>query len=200
MKRLVVATRNADKLKEIASVLAGLSVELVSANDFPDLHDVVEDAPTLRENALKKAREVSLAVNEWALADDTGLVVPALNGAPGVYSARYAGEQASYADNCQKLLQEMRPFTDEEKRTAYFSCWMALIHPDGREVTVEGRVTGQILQELRGSSGFGYDPLFYLVELNRTMAELSLEEKNRISHRGKALRKIKAVIEELIAG
>ncbi len=194
--KLVLATNNRDKVAEIKSFLAGLSLEIVGAYELAGIPDVVEDAATLRENALKKAREVAEVAGTWTLADDTGLFVTALRGAPGVYSARYAGPKASYLENVQKLLREMQPIKIGN-RSAEFICVMALVHPDGREVVVESRLIGEITLAPQGKSGFGYDPVFLLPKQKKTLAELTLEEKNRISHRGQSLYKMKSVLETL---
>ncbi|MDZ4224902.1 MAG: RdgB/HAM1 family non-canonical purine NTP pyrophosphatase, partial [bacterium] len=160
-------------------------------------NDVAETGTTLLENALQKARAAAKASGLWALADDTGLFVDALDGKPGVFSARYAGEEGNAVKNIEQLLQELRgvPF---EKRGAHFETVMALVHPDGREVTVQGELAGMIAEKCSGEKGFGYDPVFWLPKRGVTLAELPLEEKNRISHRGKALLKMKKIIEEIL--
>jgi len=195
---LVLATHNCDKVRELQHLLHHhLGIQVLSLAALPDVPDVIEDAPTLEGNALKKAREVyrfvSLRLGEiLALADDTGLEVEALNGAPGVYSARYAeaelGRTPSYTENIEKLLRDMSGVTH---RTARFRTVIALVGTwNGKflETTVEGIAEGEILTEARGMHGFGYDPVFFSYEAQKTFAELSLEEKNTISHRGKALR------------
>ena len=184
--RLLVATRNKHKLEEILQIFALPGLELLAADEVPGLpEDVVEDAETFEGNALKKARELCRASGLWTLADDSGLEVVALNNAPGVYSARYAGEPCSYPANNAKLLRELDGVAD---RRARFRCVIALCAPDGREWTVEGSCPGRIIQELRGSNGFGYDPLFVPEGFDKTFAELDGATKNRISHRGLALR------------
>ncbi len=180
--RLVVASKNQDKLREIEAVLLGLGLvgEIVTGLDWPD---VEETEPTLEGNALLKARSVAIATGLPSLADDTGLEVDALNGLPGVRSARYAGESASYADNVELLLDQLRGQTG---RSARFRTVMALVVPDDREIIAEGRLDGSITVVPRGDSGFGYDPVF---EVNgRTLAEFTGVEKNAISHRARALR------------
>lgn len=186
MKRLLVATKNRGKLGEIKVLLSGVADEVVSVADFPDMPDTVEDGTTFLENALKKAREACKVTGINVLADDSGLVVDALDGAPGVYSARFAGDGADDAANNMKLLKllESVPF---ERRRASFVCVMAFVSPDGAERTFQGRVGGVILDALRGDGGFGYDPLFLVDGYQQTMAELPMAEKNRISHRGQAL-------------
>jgi len=184
--KLLVATRNRHKLDEIRQILAFPKVELLAADDVSGLpEEVVEDAETFEGNALKKAREMCAASGLWTLADDSGLEVAALNNAPGVYSARYAGEPCSYPANNAKLLRELAGVTE---RRARFRCVIALCAPDGREWTVEGSCPGHIIQELRGEKGFGYDPLFVPDGYEQTFAELDGIVKNRISHRGAALK------------
>lgn len=187
---LVIATGNRGKLEEIKAMLAGSDWEIRSLADFPQLQAIEEDELTFEGNARKKALEIARATGHWALADDSGLEVAALGGAPGVHSARYAGEPTDDRRNNQRLLEELEevPFSDREAR---FRCVMALAHPERGVVAVtEGSCPGVILCEPRGEGGFGYDPLFYLPEKGKTMAELSKEEKNAISHRGQALRRM----------
>ncbi|AVX19829.1 MULTISPECIES: XTP/dITP diphosphatase [Carboxydocella] len=197
MGKLVIATGNKGKLEEIKALLAGTDWEIKSLTDFPHLPEVVEDELTFEGNARKKALEIARATGCWALADDSGLEVAALGGAPGVHSARYAGEVKDDARNNAKLLEELAgvPFSDREAR---FRCVMALAHPERGVVAVtEGSCPGIILCEARGEGGFGYDPLFYLPEKGKTMAELSPDEKNAVSHRGQALRKMISELERL---
>jgi len=182
----VLATRNAHKAAEISRLLAGSGVSVASLDEFPGVAEVVEDQPTLAGNAEKKAVETARACAAWALADDTGLEVDALAGAPGVYSARWAGPGCTYADNCAKLLRELRA-VPAERRGARFRTVLALSSPEGRVETVEGRLDGAVAEAPRGSGGFGYDPLF-VVSDGRTLAELSTDEKNELGHRGRALR------------
>ncbi len=184
--KLVIATRNAHKLEEIRAIFDFQGLEVLSAFDFPDIPDVIEDGDTLEANAIKKAVEIAKATNCWAMADDSGLEVAALDGAPGVYSARYAGEQCSYSDNNEKLLCEL---TGKADRSAQFRTVIALSDPEGNVKTVEGDCPGQIIEELRGTNGFGYDPLFVPEGYTETFAELPAEVKNRISHRARALQK-----------
>lgn len=194
MTELVVATRNRGKLKEIGALLDGLVASLRCAADFPDFPETVEDGTTFEANALKKAREAMEHTSLPALADDSGLVVDALGGRPGVISARFAGEGATDNDNNCKLLTELSGIPAGDRQGA-FVCVMAYVDPDGTERTFNGRVGGLILTEARGDGGFGYDPLFLVDGYCSTMAELSLEEKNWISHRGQALRQFKAFLE-----
>ena len=182
--QLVLATRNANKLEEIRDVL-GLDPHTVKSSfDYPQIPDVVEDKDTLEGNAIKKATTIAAATGCWALADDSGLEVDALGGAPGVYSARYAGEHCSYLDNCNKLLFEMEGKTN---RRARFRTVLALVNLVGEVRTLEGAMEGTILTEMRGDGGFGYDPVFMPDGYDLSYAEFDPAEKNRISHRGRAL-------------
>lgn len=190
MKQLLVATRNRGKIKEIRALLDGLVQEVLCAADQPDLPETIEDGATFAENALKKAREACKATGLPVLADDSGLVVDGLGGRPGVFSARFAGPDADDVANNNKLLQEVIGLNQAE-RSAAFVCSMAYVSPDGVEQLFEGRVGGSIIDQSRGEHGFGYDPLFLVNGYQQTMAELPLEEKNRISHRGQALQAFK---------
>lgn len=193
--RLVLATRNEHKVREIRAILDGLDVELLSFHDLADLPDVVEDGDTLDDNAIKKAVEVAAATGLPSLADDTGLEVAALDGAPGVRSARYAGPECDYDRNNTKLLAELDGATD---RRAAFRCVIALATPERVVGTVEGKTTGVIMGERRGDGGFGYDPLFLPDGFERTYAEMDDGEKNAISHRGRAVRAARALVEQLV--
>lgn len=193
MKQLLVATRNRGKIKEIKAILNGLVEEVLCAADLPDLAETVEDGVTFAENALKKAREACQATGLAVLADDSGLVVDGLDGRPGVFSARFAGPDANDEANNSKLLQELFGFS-QAKRSAAFVCSMAYVSPEGVEQLFEGRVGGTIIDQPRGKHGFGYDPLFLVNGYQQTMAELPMEEKNRISHRGQALQAFKAFL------
>ena len=194
---IVLATRNKHKLQELRALIPGLRLEFRTLADFPGAPEVVEDGETLEENAVKKAKSAALFCGLWALADDTGLEVDALGGAPGVYSARYAGPQCSYADNNSRLLAELSGFP-AEKRTARFRCVTALSSPGGSVVTAEGRLEGRIALAASGGNGFGYDPLFVVDESGKTLAELTKEEKNALSHRADSVRKIKPYLAKLI--
>ncbi|MBQ5652729.1 MAG: XTP/dITP diphosphatase [Peptococcaceae bacterium] len=196
MTELVLASGNKGKLAEFQRLLEGLDVQIHSMKEYPEIGEIVEDGSTFAENALIKARAVCKATGKPAMADDSGLAVDALNGAPGIYSARFAGEQRSDADNNAKVLQLLEGVEDS-KRTARFFCVIAIVLPDGREYTAEGTCEGTILRALRGEGGFGYDPLFYVESLDKTFAELTMEEKNRISHRGHANRKAVEIIRGL---
>jgi XTP/dITP diphosphohydrolase len=184
--KLLVATANPHKLKEIRTIFCVPSVELVSLADFKGVPEVEEDGATFEANALKKAVTLALTVRLWTLADDSGLEVSALGGAPGVRSARYAGEPVNYAANNAKLLREMAGVTD---RRACFRCVIALASPRGRAQVVEGLRRGRILTEPKGANGFGYDPVFVPDGYTETFAEMGPDVKNSISHRGAALRK-----------
>ncbi|CAH0119170.1 MULTISPECIES: XTP/dITP diphosphatase [unclassified Paenibacillus] len=196
---IVVATRNQGKVKEFAHAFAPFGKRVESMFDYPDIPDVVEDGETFEENAMKKAKTVAKALRLPVLADDSGLCVDKLNGAPGVYSARYAGEHHNDADNNKKLLEELGKMRDDESNpllsAAQFVCTLVLYDPDSEEsITATGSVDGYITVEPRGTGGFGYDPLFYLPDLHKTMAELSVEEKQAISHRGQALKQLTGLL------
>ena len=194
---ILIATKNPGKLTELRALFQAPGLRLVSALDFPDLPDVEEDGDTLEANAVKKATACAKFTGLWSLADDTGLEVDALGGAPGVRSARYAGEDGNAARNREKLLKEM---DGRENRTARFRTVIALCSPEGQTRTVDGICPGKIVHAPRGDMGFGYDSLFQPEGYEQTFAELDLEEKNRISHRGRALAKAReAWIAELLA-
>ena len=194
--KLLVATGNQGKMKEIRSLLEGSPIEIIGLDQLTNPPEVVEDGDTFADNARKKAQEMAEFSGYLTLADDSGLVVAALNGAPGVFSARYAGEKSNDTANNNKLLHELHNVVDE-KRQAAFHCVVALAWPDGRCETYDGQVSGLIMRGGRGDGGFGYDPLFIVPEYGKTMAELPLEIKNRISHRGTALRKVIPLLMEL---
>lgn len=183
---MILATKNRHKLEEMRLALEGMGIDLRSAFEFADLPEVVEDADTLEGNALKKARETFILTGITSVADDTGLEVDALGGRPGVWSARYAGEGATYAMNVDKLLAELSD-VPIDRRTARFRTVIAVAGPAG-EWTVDGVCEGEILTERIGEGGFGYDPVFRPAGYDRSFAEMSIEEKNLISHRGKALK------------
>jgi XTP/dITP diphosphohydrolase len=173
--------------------LKGLGLQILSLNDFSDIPEIEENGKTFAENALKKARFYSIYFGRLTLADDSGLEVETLKGMPGIHSARYAGERAFPEENNQKLLREMEGIPTS-KRGARFKCVMALASTDGREAVTEGICKGRIGFKEVGKRGFGYDPLFILPNYGKTMAQLSIEDKNRISHRGKALRKMRKLL------
>jgi len=185
ISEVVLATRNRHKVEELAALLGDLGVRIRTLADFPNAPEVEEDGATCEANAIKKACEIARATGLTALADDTGLEVDALNGRPGVYAARYAGEHATYEDNCRKLVQELEgvPY---ERRTARFITVAAIAAPGEPAQVTQGVLNGYITEKASGSKGFGYDPVFYVPELKATLAEISAEQKNRISHRAKA--------------
>jgi len=189
----VVATGNRHKVEEIRAILADLPVTIRSLAEFPGAPDVVEDGTTYRENALKKARSAARFTGKPVLADDTGLEVDALNGQPGLYAARFAGEGCTYQDNVRKMLRLMDG-VPPERRGARFVCVIALVSPGGREQVVEGELRGRITESQAGSGGFGYDPVFFVPEAGRTLAELTADEKNRVSHRRRALDRARTII------
>jgi XTP/dITP diphosphohydrolase len=192
---IVLATQNKNKVKEFKEILKGLRVEIRSLSDFGPIPDFVEDGLTFDENAYKKAHHVARVLGLPAIADDSGLVVKALDGAPGVFSARYAGSEATDEENLNKLLQEMNGVYD---RSAYFQCVLSVAVPSGPALTYEGKCSGTITTEKRGYDGFGYDPVFYVAEFGKTFAELTAEQKNSISHRGKALAEFRSEIDSVL--
>ncbi len=191
---LVVATRNKNKLREFQELLKGLDIEIVSLDAFGTIPEVIEDGETFEENAYKKAIHAAKILGVPALADDSGLVVEALSGEPGVYSARYAGKNATDDKNCLKLLTALNGI---KNRSAYFQCVLSLAVPSGPALTYVGRCDGIIIDEKRGHNGFGYDPIFYFEQLGKTFAELTMDEKSRVSHRGKALAEVKKEISSI---
>lgn len=193
--RLVIATHNRDKVREIRAILrrAGVRAELVTMADYPDAKPPIENQPTLEGNAAKKARAAARHTGLPALSDDTGLFVDALKGAPGVYSARYAGRGCTYEDNCRKLVGALSK-TPAKRRGAAFRTVVALALPDGRVYTVDGRIRGRITPALMGGRGFGYDPVFLVPRFGKTFAEMPLSLKNRISHRGRAFARVPALL------
>ena len=183
--KIVLATHNENKCSEISALLCSFSIDLLFLEDFPEIGEIIEDGTTLEENALIKARTVHSITRLLSWADDTGLEVDALGGKPGVYSARYAGENCSYSDNVQKLLQKMENIP-ADKRIAHFKTTIALIG-ENMELVSEGVVEGMITTKPKGVGGFGYDPVFYVLDKNKTYSEMKMTEKNQISHRGKAI-------------
>lgn len=194
MKKVIFATGNEGKMKEIREILGDLDIELLSLKDAGIHADIVEDGKTFEENALIKARAICKLAGEMVLADDSGLEIDYLNKEPGIYSARYMGEDTSYHIKNKSLIDRLEGVPDE-KRTARFVCAIAAVFPDGKELVVRGTVEGIIGYEEKGENGFGYDPIFYLPERGCTTAELPPEEKNSISHRGNALRLMKELLE-----
>jgi XTP/dITP diphosphohydrolase len=195
---LVVGTRNPKKRQEIMEILEGTGVELRDLTAYPDAPEVVEDGTSFEANARKKAAETAKPLKEWVLAEDSGLCVPALNGRPGVYSARYAGKQGDDAANNARLLAELGPLP-EDRRAAYYVCVAALADPTGEvRAVAEGRCHGVILRDARGAGGFGYDPLFLIPEYHRTFGELSSRVKHALSHRAKALTPLRPAVRRLL--
>ena len=182
--KLIIASGNAGKLREIRAILGEKFAEIYSMKEAGIDHETVEDGNTFMENALKKAREMAQISGSAALADDSGICVDALGGAPGVYSARFCGKHGDDEANNRLLVEKMRSQAD---RRAHYACSVALVFPDGREVCAEGKLYGEIVDIPKGEGGFGYDPYFYLPDYGCTAAELSAEEKNKISHRAVAL-------------
>lgn len=192
---LVLATTNKGKTRELKDRLQNYPVEIKNLSDFGPIPEVIEDGETFDDNAYKKASFISRILGYPALADDSGLCVAALGGAPGVYSARYAGENATDQDNVDKLLDAMK---NEENRKAAFECVISIAVPTGAALTYEGRCEGVLTREPAGNNGFGYDPLFFFPELNKTFAQLSMDEKARVSHRGKALQEITQEMDKIL--
>ena len=192
---LVLATGNLNKQKEMMAVLSDLPITSRSQSEFVAVPEVIEDGETCEANAVKKATIIAKHTGRLTLADDTGLEVAALEGAPGVYAARYAGENATYNDNCQKLLKELQG-VPLDSRNARFVTVMAIAEPSGLVEVVEGGLEGKISETLSGTDGFGYDPIFIVPELGKTLAQITLEEKNQISHRGCALAKVKDLLKK----
>lgn len=195
MPRLVLASKNQGKIREFRALLEGTEWEIIPLDEFPDLPEPQEDGETFLENAVIKATQIATLTGAWALADDSGLEVEALNGAPGVLSARFAGPARDDAANNRQLLIAMQGVPQEARKARYRSA-IALSSPEGEVWTTEGVCEGEIGFEACGDYGFGYDPLFFLPEYGMTMAELSAEEKNRISHRGKAMKKLEAYLQK----
>ena len=190
---LVLATANRHKVEEIQAILDDVGIPLLTLNEFPNFPGVEEDGVTCQENAIKKAKATAAFTGRWALADDTGLEVDALQGRPGVYAARYAGEHATYEDNCKKLLQELEG-VPSDRRTARFITVVAVSNPEGHTEIVEGVLEGTITQEFHGTGGFGYDPVFYVPQVGKTLAEMTFAEKNRMSHRARAVTNAKSLL------
>lgn len=194
IKEVIFATGNKDKVKEAQSILAPLGYSVISQKEAQISVNVDENGTTFAENAMIKARAVAAKTNAIVIADDSGLVVDYLGGEPGIYSSRYMGEDTSYEIKNAEIIRRLET-AKEEERTARFVCAIAAVLPDGKELCAEATIEGEIAHEAYGDGGFGYDPIFYVPEYKKTTAELSLEEKNQISHRGKALRKISQLLE-----
>lgn len=195
VNEIVLATRNPDKRRELVDLLGGIGIRIHTLADFPNVPEVQEDGTTCEANAIKKAQEVAQSTGIPALADDTGLEVDALDGRPGVYAARYAGEHATYEDNCRKLLSELAG-VPEPMRTARFLTVAALAFPSGERHVTHGNLEGLITEQPVGDRGFGYDPVFLVPELSKTLAQLTTEEKNRMSHRAKAFAQMRDWLEK----
>ncbi len=197
LKKIIIASRNKDKIKEFKTILQPMGFLVYSSLDFPDLPEVEEDGQSFKENALLKAKNAGLYTGMLALADDSGLEVEALSGRPGIYSARYSGHDASDQSNNLKLLEELKDFDDEDRYARYVAA-LALYNPlTGESQTTEGSCQGRILKEGQGQGGFGYDPLFYYENLEKTFAEIPMEVKNRVSHRAMALEELKRILEKI---
>ncbi|MDQ0215422.1 XTP/dITP diphosphohydrolase [Oikeobacillus pervagus] len=199
MDQVIIATKNQGKAKEFIQMFEPFSVQVKTLLDFPEFPDIAETGETFEENAQLKAKAVAESMQSVAIADDSGLIVDALDGRPGVYSARYAGLDKNDEANIDKVLKELQgiPF---ENRTARFYCALAIAMPNGKVNTVSGACEGYILSERRGESGFGYDPIFYVRHFGKTFAELSPSEKNSISHRGQALKELEKKITTFFEG
>jgi len=196
MMKVVIATHNKDKLKELKKGFSSLSINLMDLSLFPNIGEIVEDGHTLKENAIIKAKAVYDLTGIPAIADDTGLEVDALGGKPGVYTARFAGENCSYMDNVNKMLEVMKKIKKPE-RGAIFKTVMAF-YDGNQELFSEGVVKGIIAEEKKGLGGFGYDPIFYVVEEGKTFAEMTIEKKNIISHRGRAIKNLMPILTSYI--
>ena len=191
--KIVLATHNLDKCVEMEAIMKDMPIQLLTLNEFPEIEEIIEDGETLEENALIKAKTVHNITHLPAIADDTGLEVDALGGQPGIYSARYAGENCSYSDNINKLLKEMVNIPTK-KRSAFFRTAIAYVDKNMEHAT-EGVVEGIIIDMMKGIDGFGYDPVFYIPSMKKTYAEMSMNEKNQISHRGKAVKNMQILLQ-----
>ncbi|MBU6481816.1 MAG: XTP/dITP diphosphatase [Nitrospirae bacterium] len=196
MRELVLATRNRHKGEELAALLGDLGIKIRTLDEFPDAPEVIEDGNTCEANAVKKARAIAEFTGLPTVADDTGLEVDALGGRPGVHAARYAGENATYEDNCRKLLRELMG-VPRERRTARFLTVAAIALPSDGIRVAQGMLNGVIAEEASGTLGFGYDPVFLIPELGKTLAQLSADQKNTISHRAKAFTQAKDLLREM---
>ena len=191
--KIILASHNWNKFSEMEEILRKMPIELITLNEFQEIGEIIEDGKTLKENAFIKARTVHNLTNLPAISDDTGLEVDTLGGGPGIYSARYAGENCSYSDNVNKLLDEMKNIPPE-RRSARFRTVIAYVD-DNMELATEGTVEGIIADMPKGFDGFGYDPVFYIPNIKKTYAEMSINEKNKISHRGKAVKNMQALLQ-----
>lgn len=197
MKEVIIATKNPGKAKEFEHIFAPRWIKVRTLLDFPEIADVEETGTTFEENAILKAEAVAKKLNKMVIGDDSGLIVDALEGRPGIYSARYAGEPKNDQNNLDKVLSELQGLP-EEKRSARFYCALAVAFPGQETITVSGTCEGRILEARRGSYGFGYDPVFYVPEKGFAMAELTSAEKNQISHRANALKKLDVVLDSIL--
>ncbi len=197
MKEVIIATENPGKAREFEHIFASRGLTVRTLLDFPEIPEVEETGTTFEENATLKAEAVSKALNKMVIGDDSGLIVDTLQGRPGIYSARYAGEPKNDENNTDKVLSELKG-VPEEQRTARFYCALAIAVPGIETRTVSGTCEGRILEERRGSNGFGYDPVFYVPDKGRAMAELSADEKNKISHRAHALQKLDVMLDSIL--
>ncbi|XJS11484.1 XTP/dITP diphosphatase [Aerococcaceae bacterium WGS1372] len=197
--KIIIASHNKGKVNEFNEMFKELNIEVVSLIDYPEIDEVEETGDTFEANARLKAETIAEQLGQMTLADDSGLVVPALNGEPGIYSARYAGEDKDDRANNQKLLEKMKSLRGKE-RQAYFNSTLVLAYPNHESLVVEGRVDGVILDEERGHDGFGYDPLFYYPPLEKSFGELTLEAKNNISHRSRAMDELNKQINKWLEG
>ena len=197
MNEIIIATKNKGKAKEFEQLFGPKGIQVRTLLDFPTLEDVEETGTTFAENAALKAETISRAIGKMVIADDSGLVVDALGGKPGVFSARYAGETKSDDANIDKVIQELATIPNQE-RTARFCCALAVATPNRKTQTFFGTCEGVILDERRGTNGFGYDPIFFVREKKKSMAELSSEEKNLISHRASAIKELEKYLEEFL--
>lgn len=196
-RTIVLASRNVKKTQEVAEILLPAGFAVIPVTQFPDVPEVVEDGRTFAENAAKKAREVALAIGQWVIGEDSGLKVDALGGAPGIYSARYSGEDATDEKNNAKLMVDMSAVPDDERGAGYV-CSVALSNPAGEiRIAVEGTCRGRILRQPGGSGGFGYDPYFLIPEYHRTFGELSSLVKHRLSHRARAFAKFIPLLQRI---
>lgn len=195
---IVIASHNLHKIREFREMLKSFKqIDVLSLLNFPHYTLPEETGSTFEENAILKAVDAALVLGKWVLADDSGLVVPSLNGEPGIYSRRYAGEEATDAENRQKILQKLHNLSDD-KRYCYYECSLAIASPEGLEKVVSGTCEGRLIREERGRNGFGYDPLFVKSEYDKTFAEIEESTKNKISHRRKAFEKLMTTFETLL--
>jgi XTP/dITP diphosphohydrolase len=197
MKEVIIATKNPGKAMEFEHIFSSRGITVRTLLDFPEIPEVEETGVTFEENATLKAEAVSKALGKMVIGDDSGLIVDALEGRPGIFSARYAGEPKDDQNNTDKVLSELEGIP-EQKRSARFYCALTVAVPGQETITVSGTCEGRILEERRGSNGFGYDPVFYVPEKGLAMAELSSEEKNEISHRANALKKLEVVLDSIL--